>query len=120
VGVERLQAAGGSLQQLVHQQQQLALEFRIVLLASDDLLELDQQLGQHVLGIADHQGADGGADDDEQLDGLPDGADGAAHEGEAAEDRAEHDEDAENLHDVVTFMFRPGPARLSSSPAHFC
>jgi hypothetical protein len=59
-----------SLQQFVHQQQQLALEFRVVPLAPGDLLELDQQLGQHVLRVAQHQGAKGGADDDEHLDGC--------------------------------------------------
>ncbi|MNT40432.1 hypothetical protein D3C72_1767450 [compost metagenome] len=91
VGVERLQAAGGRLQQFIHQQQQLALEFRALLLVRDDLAHLVQHFTEYMLRVAQHQGADGGADDDDQLDRLPDRVDGAAHQGEASEYTPHHD-----------------------------
>src|SRR5471030_2286928 len=106
VGVERLQAAGGQLQQLVHQQQQLALEFRIVFLAEHDFLDLREQFLEHVGGIAQHQRADAGAGDDDQLDRLPDLRKRAAFEREAAEDTAQDNEDADDLlHDDTPFVF---------------
>ena len=99
VGVERLQAAGRRLQQFVHQQQELALELGVVLVLARDLLHLADQFDQHVFRIGEHERAEGGAADDDQLVGLPDGAGAAAHHHVAAEYRAEHDEDAKDLHD---------------------
>jgi hypothetical protein len=94
VGVECFQAAGGGLQQFVHQQQQLALEFRIVLVLARDFLQLPHHLDQHVLRVGQHQRAEGGAADDDQFVGLPDGEGGTAHHHVAAEHGAQHDENA--------------------------
>jgi hypothetical protein len=67
VRVERLQAAGRDLQQLVHQQQELALELLPLPAQDHDLAHLHQHLAQDVERISEHHRADARAADDQQL-----------------------------------------------------
>nr|WP_229419438.1 hypothetical protein [Pseudoduganella dura] len=117
VGIEGLQAAGGQLQQLVHQQQQLALEFRVVLLAHDDFLQLVRQLVEDVPGIAQHERADARAGDHEHLDRVPDRRERAAHQHVPAEDAAENNEKANDLLHGNSFLLCAGSVGHACSTA---
>src|SRR5690606_6638849 len=89
------------LQQLVHQHQQLPLEFLATALVDDDAADLAANLEQHFLGIADHQAAQAGADDDQRFGGLPEHPQVTVGEGIATKYANDNDECAQYLlHDA--------------------
>ena len=79
----------------VEQCQELEVRILAVGRAFQDAPHCSQDLGQHRLWVGDNEGADGGAHDDEDLEGLDQYVDLAVRQ-VAAEHRAEHDHNADN------------------------